>query len=155
MGCILSWRAAKTAALAIAALVAGLAASSPASATPGFARQTGLACEACHTVFPELTPFGRLFKFNGYVFSNVKQLQDINEKNQSTLAMTEFPPVAVQLQGSFTSLGHSLPDTGSPTVTDLSQKNSAEFPQALSIFYTGKISDNLGAFLQVTWRSHR
>ena len=151
MGCILSWRAAKTAALAIAALVAGLAASSPASATPGFARQTGLACEACHTVFPELTPFGRLFKFNGYVFSNVKQLQDINEKNQSTLAMTEFPPVAVQLQGSFTSLGHSLPDTGSPTVTDLSQKNSAEFPQALSIFYTGKISDNLGAFLQVTW----
>jgi hypothetical protein len=124
---------------------------STALATPGFARQTGLACEACHTVFPELTPFGRLFKLNGYVFSNVKQLQDINEKSQSTLAMTEFPPVAVQLQASNTMLGHSLPDTGAPAVTDLSQKNTFEFPQALSIFYTGKISDNLGAFLQVTW----
>ncbi|MGO8919070.1 MAG: hypothetical protein ACLQJR_24480 [Stellaceae bacterium] len=123
----------------------------PASATPGFARQTGLACEACHTVFPELTPFGRLFKFNGYVFSNVKQLEDINVQRQSTLALAEFPPVSVQLQASVTSLGHSLPDTGAPAVTDLSQKNTAEFPQALSIFYTGKISDNLGAFLQVTW----
>jgi hypothetical protein len=133
------------------ALGAVLLLARPAAATPGFARQSGLACEACHTVFPELTPFGRLFKFNAYVFSNVRQLQDINEKSQSTLSLTEFPPVSVQLQASFTSLGHSLPDTGAPAVVDLSKKNSTEFPQALSIFYTGKISDNLGAFLQVTW----
>ncbi len=145
------WRATAGAGLLVALLALFLLKPSAALATPGFARQTGLACEACHTVFPELTPFGRLFKFNGYVFSNVKQLQDINEKSQSTLAMTEFPPVAVQLQASVTSLGHSLPDTGAPAVVDLSQKNTAEFPQALSIFYTGKISDNLGAFLQVTW----
>lgn len=137
--------------LVVAILAMLLLGQSAALATPGFARQTGLACEACHTVFPELTPFGRLFKFNGYVFSNVKQLQDINEKSQSTLALSEFPPVSVQLQASVTSLGHSLPDTGAPAVTDLSQKNTAEFPQALSIFYTGKIADNLGAFLQVTW----
>lgn len=146
-----TWRATAEAGLLVALLALFLLKPSVALATPGFARQTGLACEACHTVFPELTPFGRLFKFNGYVFSNVKQLQDINEKSQSTLAMTEFPPVAVQLQASVTSLGHSLPDTGAPAVVDLSQKNTAEFPQALSIFYTGKISDNLGAFLQVTW----
>ena len=125
--------------------------SAPAQATPGFARQTGLACEACHTVFPELTPFGRLFKFNGYVFSNVKQLQDINQQRQSTLALSEFPPLSVQLQASNTTLGHSVPDTGAPAVVDLSQKNQAQFPQALSLFYTGKISDNLGAFLQLTW----
>ena len=134
-------------ALAVAALILN---PSGAYATPGFARQAGLACEACHTVFPELTPFGRLFKFNAYVFSNVRQLQDINEKSQSTLALTEFPPVSVQLQGSWTSLGHSLPDTTTPA-TDLSQKNNVQFPQALSLFYTGKISDNLGAFLQLTW----
>ena len=150
MDSILSWRAAKAVAVAIATLAAALAASSPASATPGFARQTGLACEACHTVFPELTPFGRLFKLNGYVFSNVKQLQDINEKDQSTLAMNEIAPIGLQLQASVTSMNHSLPDSGTG-VTGQSQKNSAEFPQALSLFYTGKISDNLGAFLQVTW----
>jgi hypothetical protein len=144
-------RVAAAAAVLTTILAVLLTAPSPALATPGFARQTGLACEACHTVFPELTPFGRLFKFNAYVFSNVKQIQDINEKSQSTLAMNEFPPIGVQLQASNTTLGHSIPDTGVPAVTDVSQKNQAQFPQALSIFYTGKISDNLGAFLQLTW----
>jgi hypothetical protein len=57
--------------------------------------------------------------------------------------------MSVQLQASNTTLGKSLPDTGA--VADLSERNSTQFPQALSIFYTGKISDNLGAFLQVTW----
>ncbi|HWI29741.1 MAG TPA: hypothetical protein VN668_22385 [Stellaceae bacterium] len=144
-------RAVRAAALVIGVVGAFFVAAAPASATPGFARQTGLACEACHTVFPELTPFGRLFKFNGYVFSNVGQLQDINVKKESTLALPQVAPIAVQLQASNTTLGHSIPDTGTPAVTDLSQKNQAQFPQALSIFYTGKISDNLGAFLQLTW----
>src|SRR5258708_1597705 len=35
--------------------------------TPSFARQTGLACSACHTHYPELTAMGRQFKLNGYV----------------------------------------------------------------------------------------
>ena len=30
-------------------------------AIPSFARQTGMKCNECHTVFPELTPFGRIF----------------------------------------------------------------------------------------------
>jgi hypothetical protein len=136
--------------LLLSTLAAVLAAAAPASATPGFARQTGLACEACHTVFPELTPFGRLFKFNGYVFSNVGKIQDITSGNTSTLALGQLAPIGVQLQASNTTLGHSLPDTGTG-VTDLSQKNDFQFPQALSIFYTGAISDRLGAFLQVTW----
>jgi hypothetical protein len=124
---------------------------SAAKATPGYARQTGLACEACHTVFPELTPFGRQFKLNGYVFSNVRQVQDINEQHESTLALSELAPIGVQVQASNTTLGHSLPDAGAPAVTDVSEKNDAQFPQALSLFYTGKIADDFGAFLQLTW----
>ncbi len=38
-------------------------------ALPSFARQTGTECSACHTIWPELTPFGRLFKLSGYVQS--------------------------------------------------------------------------------------
>ena len=52
-------------------LVAGvllLSGSLPARAVPVFARQTGEACEACHVSFPELTPFGRMFKLNGFTF---------------------------------------------------------------------------------------
>ncbi len=122
---------------------------SPADATPGFARQTGLSCQACHTVFPELTPFGRKFKLNAYVFTNVKQLEPISEQAERTLALSELPPVSLQLQGSNTWLKKALPDTGIPG--ELAQRNTTEFPQALSFFYTGKIADELGAFLQLTW----
>ncbi len=39
-----------------------------AHALPSFARQTGQNCVACHAggQFPELTPYGRLFKLTGY-----------------------------------------------------------------------------------------
>ncbi|MHB1333589.1 MAG: cytochrome C, partial [Sulfuriferula sp.] len=39
-----------------------------AQAVPAFARQTGQNCVACHAggQFPELTPYGRLFKLTGY-----------------------------------------------------------------------------------------
>ena len=39
-----------------------------AQALPSFARQTGQNCVACHAggQFPELTPFGRMFKLTGY-----------------------------------------------------------------------------------------
>jgi len=39
-----------------------------AHALPAYARQTGQNCIACHAggQFPELTPYGRLFKLTGY-----------------------------------------------------------------------------------------
>jgi hypothetical protein len=123
---------------------------STASATPGFARQTGLSCQACHTVFPELTPFGRKFKLNAYVFTNVKQLAPIGEQGQRTFALSELPPLSIMLQGSNTWLGKGIPDSN-PEVQSLSERNTTQFPQALSLFYTGKIADELGAFLQLTW----
>ncbi len=137
----------------VAIMVAAVPALTPstANATPGFARQTGLSCQACHTVFPELTPFGRKFKLNAYVFTNVKQLEPISEQAQRTLALSELPPLSVQLQASYTRLNTSLPDNGAPAVTDLAKRDTTEFPQALSLFYTGKIADELGAFLQLTW----
>jgi iron:rusticyanin reductase len=83
-----------------------------AHATPAFARQTGGSCQACHTVFSELTPFGRKFKLNAYVFTNVKQLEPISEQGQRTLALSEIPPLRIQLQGSNTALSKSVPDAG-------------------------------------------
>ncbi|MDE2137674.1 MAG: hypothetical protein KGJ68_09575, partial [Gammaproteobacteria bacterium] len=64
-------------AVIVSCAAAALAAAPAALAVPSFARQTGMACEACHTVFPELTHFGRVFKANGYILSNVKQVQDV------------------------------------------------------------------------------
>ena len=52
-----AWPVVVAAVISIAA--ASMLRASKANATPGFARQTGLSCQACHTIFPELTPFGR------------------------------------------------------------------------------------------------
>src|ERR1041385_3441460 len=40
----------------------------PANAVPAFAVQTGQPCQTCHigAFGPQLTPFGRQFKINGY-----------------------------------------------------------------------------------------
>jgi hypothetical protein len=50
-------------------VIAALPGWRPANALPSYARQTGQQCAACHNGFPELTPYGRLFKLNGYTFT--------------------------------------------------------------------------------------
>ena len=37
---------------------------------PAFARKYSLACSACHTVWPELNPFGQAFRDNGFQLGN-------------------------------------------------------------------------------------
>src|SRR5512147_3229520 len=86
-----------------------LLATGSAQAVPSFARQTGMACQACHTVFPELTPFGRKFKLNAYVFTNVKQIEATDEQSQRTLSLSDLPPVSVMLQASNTTLARGVP----------------------------------------------
>src|ERR1700674_5089547 len=60
-----------------------------AHAVPSFARQTGMACEACHTVFPELTHFGRIFKASGYLLANLKQVRDVTGKKEELLELAQ------------------------------------------------------------------
>ena len=121
----------------------------PAAAVPSFARQTGMACAACHTVYPELTPFGREFKLNGYVIDNIKQIKGITTENRETLSLNAVPPVSVMLQISYTHTGKALPD--SAVSGALAKDGDVLFPQQASIFYAGKIADNLGAFIQLTY----
>ncbi|MEI7455844.1 MAG: hypothetical protein WCK93_03890 [Nitrosomonadales bacterium] len=53
--------------LSIAAVMAAAAFAPEASAVPAFARQTGMACSACHFQhFPLLNGFGRAFKSGGF-----------------------------------------------------------------------------------------
>src|SRR5450631_3008222 len=75
---------------------------SAAQAVPSFARQTGMACAACHTVYPELTPFGREFKLNGYVTDNLKQVTGIDVENNQTLSLNSIPPLSVMVQVTYT-----------------------------------------------------
>ena len=84
-----------TRALCGAALLLSVLTAPAALAVPSFARQTGMACEACHTVYPELTHFGRVFKANGYVLANLKQVRDVTAKKEQLLELAQTPPLSI------------------------------------------------------------
>src|SRR6476661_4300445 len=108
---------------------------------PGFSRQTKLACSACHYGFPQLTPFGRLFKLNGYTLTGLTTI-DAGDTTRSSLKLSPFPPVSAMAVTSFTHLSTMLPGT---------QNNSTVFPDQLSVFLAGEITPRLGAFVQLTY----
>lgn len=132
-------------------LVALLVAAPAALAVPSFARQTGMACEACHTVYPELTHFGRMFKANGYTLTNLKQVRDVTGMKQELLALSQIPPLSIMVQISDTQLKTAVPDASNPAAPGLAQNGTSGFPQQLSLFYAGKIAPNFGAMIQLTY----
>jgi hypothetical protein len=134
---------------ALATVLLLCASTTPSWAVPSFARQTGMACAACHTVFPELTPFGREFKLNGYVLDNIKQITGIDTDNRQTLALNSIPPVSAMVQVSYTRTGKALPDSALPSA--LAKDGEVLFPDQVSLFYAGKIANELGAFVQLTY----
>ncbi len=103
---------------------------------PSFKRQTGMSCSACHTLFPELTPFGRSFKLGGYVQST------------SDKPYQYPPPISVMAQLSHTD-AQGL-NTGIAPFND-ADNDKTNLPQQASLFYAGRIYGNLGAFVQLTY----
>ncbi|WP_227753646.1 MULTISPECIES: cytochrome C [Ramlibacter] len=119
--------------LRIAAAVLALCTLSlPAAAVPAFARQTGQNCLACHAggQFPELTPYGRLFKMTGYTMGQrtvpLSAMATLSNSRVANTAKSDDPASDFQKNGS------TLLDTA-------------------SIFLAGKITDQIGGFAQVTY----
>lgn len=117
-----------------------LLAANTAWAVPSFARQTGMPCQACHTVFPELTAFGRNFKLNGYTLTGLKQVEVHGQAGH--LKINQIPALSVMLTTGFT---HTA------TTQAGQQNNDIEFPQELSLFYAGEITPHIGSFVQLTY----
>ncbi len=110
---------------------------------PAFARQTGQDCVMCHTVFPELTPFGRAFKLGGYVLSRSPKSYEFP------------PPLAGTVQLSFTHTNKDQPpgsiEENWATHPRSSDNNIINSPQQASVFYGGRIFEKIGAFVQGTF----
>ena len=125
-----------------------LGALTQASALPTFARQTGQSCVACHAggQFPELTPYGRIFKLTGYTIG------------------TQGNPFSAMLLTDVTQNKNNLDSTSGQQIAS---QNNIPIVDAGSVFIAGKITDNVGAFAQFTytvydhqdnsnnWRGHR
>lgn len=113
------------------ATAAALVAPSLAEAVPLYARQTGLGCSACHYGgnYPELTKTGREFKLMGYTMGDRQTL-----------------PLAGMLQISET----KIKDNSLNSATTSQAKDGQVVVQQISLFTGGKITDNIGAFVQWT-----
>ena len=143
--CALRVRAA--CAVALAMVLGGPAAK--VGAIPSFARQTGFACTACHTEFPQLTPLGRYFKLTGYTMAG---------------GDTKLPPLAAMVQAGFTHTAADLPKEDTPT--HYHTNDNWSFNQ-ISLFYAGRVLgpyseaalgekvggalEHVGTFVQGTW----
>lgn len=116
-----------------------------ASAVPSFARQTGMACATCHTVFPALTAYGRQFKLNGYVGNagQVIQSKDPDQKDKQMLEIGSIPPISMMILTSYTS---------TQKMQSTAQRNGdVLLPDQFSLFLAGQIAPHAGAFVQVTY----
>lgn len=100
-----------------------------AKAVPAYARQTGQNCVACHAggQFPELTPYGRIFKLTGYTIG------------ERTI------PLSVMGLVSSSSIANAPAGTA---------KSATPIFATASVFLAGKITDNIGAFTQITYNPY-
>lgn len=104
----------------------------PAAAVPSFAQQTGQPCASCHVgaFGPQLTEYGREFKLNGYVATDGG----------------DHLPLAMMVQSSFT---HTSADQ--PGATPHFGPNDNLAVDQVSLFYAGRLTDSIGAFVQTTY----
>ncbi len=110
---------------------------------PSYSRQTRLPCSACHTTFPQLTAFGRLFKLNGYTMTGIEQIRAQLDTSQApVLALDLIPPVSVMAIVSGTHLSEEQPGT---------QNDNVELPDQFSLFVGEAITPKVGTFLQFTY----
>jgi hypothetical protein len=110
---------------------------------PSFSRQTGLACSACHYQFPQLTPFGRMFKLNGYTLTSLSTIgQPGDSTGRESLKLASIPPLAAMVVTGLTQTARAQPGAQNGTVS---------FPQQLSLFVAGQITPNVGIFTQLTY----
>ena len=124
------------AALAAAFLLVGALFPRAALALPVFARQTGQNCLSCHAggQFPELTPYGRMFKMTGYTLG------------------ARTMPVSVMGLASYSRVGNTS-TPGAVPAQDF-QKNGDPIFATGSVFVAGKITNNIGVFLQATYDNY-
>lgn len=119
-------------ALPVVAALTAIALTRPASAVPSFADQTGQPCQACHVggFGPQLTPFGREFKLNGY-----------------TMRAKPFNvPLAAMAIASY---AHTKKEQ-SPAPDHLNTNDNVAFDQG-SLFVAGGAGQHFGGFAQFTY----
>ena len=133
--------------LALAGVMAAAAFAPEASALPLFARQTGMACSACHFQhFPMLNSFGRSFKSAGYTLMGSQPLvEGDNISLPSTLNMAVLTTAGYVKTDGTTAGGKAANVTTPAQGSIYVPGTNGEF----SLFIGGRVSDHVGALAEV------
>ena len=119
--------------------------SGPTTAVPSFARQTGLECVNCHLSWPELTPVGREFKLGGYTL-----IKSGSEERPWFPTQSDGPPPKLPLAAMLQLSATNTQSTAGADPNEFPRNNAATLQQ-FSLFYAGRITELLGAFVQWTY----
>jgi len=119
--------------LCVTALL-GLSAS-VANAVPSYARQTGSDCVSCHVggYGPQLTPYGMNFKLGGYTDTDGKDMKI---------------PLSAMLVANWT---RTSKDVAEADKLEYFGTNNNAAVQEVSLFLAGRMTDNIGTFIQSTY----
>lgn len=110
-----------------------------AQANPGFARQTGMTCNACHFQhYPALNAFGRAFKQEAYTFKGKQET--IEDANLSL-------PVDLNI-GLVTKLRYVKTD-GEPK-TSATNTGDIQFPDEAALLIGGRAGENVGFLVEAS-----
>ncbi len=128
--------------LSLAATLAATAFAPEASALPAFARQTGMACSACHYQhFPLLNGFGRAFKSSGFTLMGAQG----RIEGDNNLSIPDVVNLGVFTTAFFQSQGHGTTngvDNGAdPAVPKWGVPGTGG---ELSLFIGGRVSEFAG-----------
>ncbi len=99
-------------------------------AIPSFSRQTGFSCHKCHSHHnhPSLTPFGRQFKAEGFVYVNTKMQKLIEEGNLLSITQNLNPSLIFKMR--------YLKENG--------HTGEFQIPEEGAVYMAGRVAKNAG-----------
>lgn len=129
--------------LSIAAAVAATAVAPEAAAIPAFARQTGMACNACHQQhYPVLNGFGQAFKAAGYTMMGAQgKVEGEHLSIPDTLNAAILLKARYQKTNGTTTTGTAISGTGT-------NSGQWQIPDEFSLFFGGRIAENMGFMME-------
>jgi len=111
-----------------------------AAALPSFARQTGMACSACHQQhFPVLNKFGRAFKASGYTMMGTQ-----GKVEGDSLSIPDTLNGAILVKVRYQKDNTPATDNVAAGTANTLGDGQLQFGDELSLFFGGRIGDNIG-----------
>jgi len=119
-----------------------------ANALPGFARQTGESCTACHTQnMPKLNAHGRHFALSGYTLYDAKNENlSLIDGSEVALGLPSVLNVSAVLKARYVK---STQDTNNTEAVG-TERGEIQVLEGSGLFFGGRVANNVGSIVSLT-----